>query len=300
MRICGNTFRLTKRLIDDGARPRRVDSCVTDQSALSSAVTSRHCRILGIDMGAMVSSALMGKPSHPSTYRSRRKAASFAGWLDNMMTAADIKDADLARAFDKLEDLRSKREGYDRRRERRKDPKQKSPSKQDIGKWRRGAINRRTGKPFIPGEVAAYRLGRALETLGCPCSGLDALIAADCWPEALGCVGQYHHDYYDNSEADDEENAVLRDMFNNRLHRKALPEAMYPALDRAWKSWLTYRSDPRRFHRFHPRIVAAFVLAKTGDDVMRAVAEQIVRRWEPIPFFYVTRTSEESEQSEET
>jgi hypothetical protein len=143
---------------------------------------------------------------------------------------------------------------------------------------------------MMPGAIVAYRIGAALERTGAPCSGLDALIMAGRWTDAIGCVGEYIRGYdpgvvdYNPSagtiEEDPDETRVITDVYADRLHGAALPKAMHPAMEQAWIKWLNYR-DPKRFLA---RIEAAFVLAASPYEKDHAIAKQILSQQAPLGF----------------
>jgi hypothetical protein len=152
----------------------------------------------------------------------------------------------------------------------------KSPPTTRIGKWRNGTEN-------PPGAARAYEIGRNLERVfNCPTSGLDALIVADCWADAIGCIGEWNFDYDDTfpfGENVGDEPSVLDDVYAKRLHRKAPPAPMSEAMDKAWVTWISNR-DPSHFQA---RIHAGYILAKSNDALDQATAMQILSQWARLP-----------------
>ena len=212
--------------------------------------------------------ATVGKIVSPITYN-------FADWLNQV--AEGRRDSVIANAYRDLEDLRPKREGADRRSDRRRNPVRASAPRQDVGKWRNGQV---------PGYVRAYRLGRALEQLGAPCNGIDALIAADRWPDAIGCIGEFLFDYDMPPIEWEEEGKLLRAVFSRKPYAKPLPGNLYPAMDAAWLHWISGEKDTTHMRA---RIQAGYALANSEDPQDRAIAEQILFQWEPLGGLYVNR-----------
>ena len=102
----------------------------------------------------------------------------FAAWFDYYAKQFKLSDFQLAeKYYKKLRHLM--RPGDDRKSKNGKPAQNQS----QITAWR-------TGKK-IPGPDVAYRLGRALQELGAPVSGLDALIAGHHFIDLLGTVGSH-------------------------------------------------------------------------------------------------------------
>src|SRR5579862_7157105 len=116
--------------------------------------------------------------SYKATPRDRKAAAKrFGAWLDARMRAAGILDVQLAEAYNKLRDLRPRI--HDARFKAHSAPE--STPKKEIGQYRRGER--------CPQPIVAYRIGSALESLRVAC-GLDALLAAGHWADAIALLGE--------------------------------------------------------------------------------------------------------------
>lgn len=221
----------------------------------------------------------MGKLVDSNTYQNER-AKQFGQWLTGMLQHVKASRLELARMLDsedllKLRPKKKKNESDGRiRKVKRNHPKQ------EVGKYCAGKM--------MPGAIVAYRIGAALERMGAPCSGLDALIMAQRWSDAIGCAGEYIRAYdpgvdYNPSagtiEEDPYETRVITDVFACRLHGP-LPEAMRPAMEQAWIKWLNYKDAKR----FLARIEAAFVLAASPYEKEHAIAKQILSECAPLGF----------------
>lgn len=140
----------------------------------------------------------------------------------------------------------------------------------------------------MPASVRAYKIGNVLaRRFGRPCSGLDGLIAADHWPDALGVIGEFLYELepLQEREAEEEDVRVVKSVYARQIYGKALSPFMLPLIDEAWKRWREYR-DPTPFI---PRIRAAYVLAR-GDERDQAYALGILRDMKPIDLgFYLDR-----------
>jgi hypothetical protein len=198
----------------------------------------------------------------------------FGQWVTRMLQNAKASQGKLARTLATREMVALRRRGRDERIKGRG-----IPQKPDVGKICAGTLP--------AGPVVAYRYGAALERMGAPCSGLDALIVAQRWSEAIGCIGEYIRaydpgsDYNPNTgmiEEDPDELSVLADVYANRLHGAALPKAMHPAMEQAWIEWLTHQDAGR----LHPRIGAAYLLAASPYEKEHAYAMQILSEWAPL------------------
>jgi hypothetical protein len=222
----------------------------------------------------------VGKLLDLNTYQGEQ-AEEFGRWLTSMLQNVRASRLELARTLDsedllKLRPKKNKNESDGRIRKVKK-----NHPKQEVGKYCAGKM--------MPGAIVAYRIGAALERMGAPCSGLDALIMAQRWTDAIGCIGEYIRAYdpgvdYNPStgmiEEDPDETRVLLDVYANRLHGAALPKAMHPAMEQAWINWLTHK-DPKRLLA---RIEAAFVLAATPYKKEHAIAKQILSQQAPLGF----------------
>jgi len=153
----------------------------------------------------------------------------------------------------------------------------------------------------VPGHIVAYRIGRALEqvlverllpadrddlankgldpanlpeVVSGACCGLDALIMADCWPDAIACIGEFVGKQeaikFDWSD-------LFEDTLKRQLHREPLPPSIFPALDDAWVRWIT---DPSP-SQLPPRFAAAYILAKSQNLQDQMTAAKILADWEP-------------------
>jgi hypothetical protein len=100
---------------------------------------------------------------------------SFADWFDGCAREGDFTDAQLAKAYAQLHHLKQSQH---------QNPPPKTPPQTRITKWRTGQ-----GEP--PTAAVAYRIGRSLQELGLPVSGLEALIAGHHLVELLGTVGSH-------------------------------------------------------------------------------------------------------------
>lgn len=99
----------------------------------------------------------------------------FSDWFDYCAQEGGFTDSQLAKAYAKLWRLKKKQHQNGRT---------TSPPQTRIKKWRTGK-----GKP--PGAAVAYRIGRALQELGLPVSGLEALIAGHHLVDLLGTIGSH-------------------------------------------------------------------------------------------------------------
>ena len=215
-----------------------------------------------------------------NTYQGER-AKAFGQWLTGMLQHVKSSRLELARALDSADLLKLRPKPKKNKNDNRIRKVKRNHPKQEVGKICAGKM--------MPGAIVAFRIGAALERMGAPCSGLDALIMAQRWTDAIGCIGEYIREYdsgvdYNPStgmiEEDPDESRVLTDVYANRLHGAALPKAMHPAMEQAWIKWLTYK-DPRRLLA---RIEAAFVLAASPYEKDHAVAKQILSERAPLGF----------------
>lgn len=139
-------------------------------------------------------------------------APRFAEWMDERMSLGGITLSELADAYAELRvlHLRNRNGKWDRRSERARVLGQAGPPKKEMGRYRRGVVK--------PGAIVSYRIGRALEecfrarvNLTClqlevvatgdafeeswnrpPATcGIDALIAAGHFHDAIGCIGEF-------------------------------------------------------------------------------------------------------------
>lgn len=198
----------------------------------------------------------------------------FGQWVVRMLGLVNASQGELARTLATKEMVALRRRGRDERIKGRG-----IPQKPDVGKI--------CADKLKVGAVVAYRYGAALERMGAPCSGLDALIIANRWSDAIGCIGEYIQAYDPGSdynpspgmiEEDPDELRVLADVYANRLRGAALPIAMHPAMEQAWIEWLTHQDAGR----LHPRIGAAYLLAGSPYEKEHALAKQILSQWAPL------------------
>jgi hypothetical protein len=221
----------------------------------------------------------VGTQRGSDTYQDER-AKGFGQWLTGMLQHVKASRLELARALDSADLLKLRPKPKKNKNDRRVRKVKRYHPKQEVGKYCAGKM--------MPGAIVAYRIGAALERMGAPCSGLDALIMAQRWTDAIGCIGEYIRAYdpgvdYNPStgaiEEDPYETRVITDVFACRLHGP-LPEAMRPAMEQAWIKWLNYK-DPKRFLA---RIEAAFVLAASPYEKEHAIAKQILSERAPLGF----------------
>ncbi|MGA8475804.1 MAG: hypothetical protein WB681_12150 [Candidatus Cybelea sp.] len=120
-------------------------------------------------------------------------------------------------------------------------------------------------------------LSRIVDGIGVvdSCSGLDALIAAGHWADAIACLGEYVGDEEKMSCFDFA--CVFNDSLANKLRNVAMPESIYPGLDNAWIRWIS-RPDP---HRLPARFGAAYLLCKNGKPQDKFEAIAILKKWVP-------------------
>ena len=103
------------------------------------------------------------------------KPRSFSDWFDQCAREGGFTDSQLAKAYAKLFFLKPKEH---------RNEHETTPPQTHITNWRTGK-----GKP--PGAAVAYRIGRSLQELGLPVSGLEALIAGHHLVVLLGTVGTH-------------------------------------------------------------------------------------------------------------
>jgi hypothetical protein len=254
-------------------RPKTAVKSATVQSAsFGSGV------LVVIAMAAMIISGPMGMHYEALPTES---SPPFHEWLDAHMCVSGVRNVDLAEACNELRYLRSENVPTHGHKFAPLSERVELPKK-EIGQFRDGKR--------LPGAEPAYRIGHALETkFQRPTSGLDALIIANRWPDALGCLGQFIYDGVP-AEISPEEEQVFKAIFANRLYGQALPSSMHPAISQSWIRWITDPKPKDKPHRLHPRIHAAYILANSSDEMDRAVAVRVLRQWEPVPLkFYVNR-----------
>jgi hypothetical protein len=203
------------------------------------------------------------------------------------MTAARLTNLELASAFSDLRRLRpaSRDNRY------LSTAVKVHPPKKEMSEYRRGL---RT-----PGSIVSYRIGRALEnvfkekhldaeraelsklgvevlpdTINGACCGLDALIVAGCWADAIACVGMFvgKKEEVRWGLADHLGNTLRRE-----LHDETLPPGFYPGLDEAWVKWTT---NPT-LEDLPPRFAAAYLLAKSPEPRNKKTAAEILEEWRP-------------------
>lgn len=107
------------------------------------------------------------------------------------------------------------------------------------------------------------------------CSGIDALIAAGHWSEAIACIGEYIN--IKGGLSFFEFSLVFKETLANQSRSASMPRWIYPSLDDAWIRWIS-NPDPRRLPS---RIAAAYILWKTGKAQDRFEATQILKGWLP-------------------
>ncbi len=143
---------------------------------------------------------------------------SFADWLDRAAKQFQLTDAQIAEQYyTKLRHLMRPNDG--RKAENGRPSENQSP----ITAWRNGKK--------IPGPDVAYRLGRALEELGVPVTGLSALIAGHYFDALLGTVGSHI------SIAVARTKPLFAPVATETQHISGMLEALAPAISRE----LTFR-----------------------------------------------------------
>ena len=151
----------------------------------------------------------------------------FAGWLDGLMREANVTNKMLADACVDLRNLRNQNAPTHGGKYKPLADVVTAPNK-EIGLARKGFF--KSGKPYIPGPTLAYRIGRALETTSNVGSGLDALLVAGYWRNAIACLGELMRPTLE--ELPDLWDPIFANVFNQTL-QGPLPEAsdIYPHLD---------------------------------------------------------------------
>jgi hypothetical protein len=195
----------------------------------------------------------------------------FAHWLDGLMRKANVTNKVIADACNNLRILRPKDIPTHGERYKPLADKVTTPNK-EIGQARRG---RKDGKP--PGPIPAYRIGRAIETTSNIGSGLDALVVAGHWHDAIACLGELMR--FTMEELPDAWDPIFANVFNQTL-QGPLPEEsdIYPHLDLAWVRWIT-EPDPTRLP---PTFFAAYLLAKSKSTYKRLAATSLLNAWQPL------------------
>jgi hypothetical protein len=171
-----------------------------------------------------------------------------------------------------------------------------SPPKKEIGNYRKGYKT--------PGPEVAYKIGRSLEILAQPdveatfrlyrevaeltgievptdqiteggaTCGLDALVAAGFWADAIACLGQYVG--REDTAPWEFENAVSSILAGGQAG-STLPGFLYPEIDDAWINWVTDRD----VDSLPPRFAAAYRLALSDRASDRDLAEELLTDWSP-------------------
>lgn len=214
----------------------------------------------------------------------------FGKWLDLKMTGAKrLTNLELALAYNDLRKLRPQRRDV----RWASDAVKVHPPKKEMSEYRRGLRS--------PGPIVAYRIGRALEeqfnqrwleedrdrlrrvgieglphTVDGAASGLDALIVAGCWADAIACIGTLVGRREELSwDARFEE--TFNDTMQRDVHDNTLPPDVYPALDEAWVQWITRAA----VDELPPRFAAAYLLAKSSESLDQRTAADILNEWTP-------------------
>jgi hypothetical protein len=202
----------------------------------------------------------VGNPAGANT----NPGETFGQWVTRMLRSVSASQGDLARtlATKDMVALRPKKKSDRRIKGRGNAPKP------DVGKICADKLR-------AVGPVVAYRYGAALERMGAPCSGLDALIMAQRWPDAIGCIGELMRPTLE--ELPEAWGPIFASVFN-QTPAGPLPSDIYPHLDLAWVRWIT-EPDPTRLP---PTFFAAYELAKTKSLPKRLAAASLLNAWQPL------------------
>jgi hypothetical protein len=210
-----------------------------------------------------------------------RPKPKFHEWLDRWLEDLDVSTYQLACAYSRLQGLRPVTAAgtFDTRWGARIIGASATPAKKEMAKYRAGKKE--------PSPAVAYRIGRAIEEL-LYCAepetlltvyppgicGLDAVVAAGSWRDAIGCLGVFVGKGETISII---EKAALKEILIGALRGRPLPVSMRSRLDRAWLQW-NHDRDP---NRLPPRFAAAYHLASIGNERADEEAVAILHHWIP-------------------
>jgi len=214
----------------------------------------------------------------------------FGKWLDFMMSAYRLTNLDLAKAYNRFRHLRPRRDSDERC---KRLSATVHPPKKEISEYRRGLR--------VPGRLAAYQIGRALEQIlidtrlresrsnlrrigatpdslpetvvGATCS-LDGLVAAGYWADAIAVVGAF---FGKAESAGSDWETDFGDTLRRQVHGETLPARVYPELDKACAAWIRDAD----IAGLPPRFAAAYILAKSPEPIDQIAAKDILEEWEP-------------------